>query len=66
MEEEKNLPEEQAVIKTPLQQKKESWYDKLPVDLKQMDIIVAVCWALIGATVVLIALDALDIFHLFG
>ena len=66
MEEEKNLGEEKAVIKTPLQQKKESWYDKLPVDLKQMDIIVAVCWVMIGATVVLIALDALDIFHLFG
>ena len=66
MEEEKNLPEEKAEIKPPLQQLKESWYDKVTLSLKQLDLIVAVCWVLIGATVVLIALDALDIFHLFG
>ena len=63
---EDQLPEEEIPVKSMLQIQKESWYDKLPVDLKQMDIIVAACWVLIGATVVLIALDALDIFHLFG
>ena len=66
MKDEKKLPEEKAEIKSPLQQVKESWYDKVTLSLKQLDLIVAVCWVLIGATVVLIALDALDIFHLFG
>ena len=61
-----NLPEEEKENKSQWQQKKESWYDKLPVTLKQMDIIVGVCWGLIGLTAVAIALDALDIWSLFG
>lgn len=65
-EEKKDLPEEEANPKSQWQQTKESWYDKLPVTLKQMDLIVGLCWAAIAVTVVLIALDAMDIFHLFG
>ena len=66
MEDNKNLPEEQTEKKSAFQHIKEGWYDKVPLNLKQLDIIVAVCWVLIGVTIVLIALDAMDIFHLFG
>jgi len=58
--------EEEVKPKSLFQIQKESWYDKVPLNLKQLDIIVAVCWILIGLTIVLIALDAMDIFHLFG
>ena len=53
-------------MKTPWQLQKESWYDKIHVTRKQLDIIIAVCWVLLALTVVLIYLDAKDIFHLFG
>ena len=64
----KNLPEEekQEKPKSQWQQTKESWYDKIPVTLKQMDIIVGICWGLLGLTAVAIALDALEIWSLFG
>ena len=66
-EEEKKLPENvQEEEKTPWQEKKEGWYDKVPLSLKQLDIIVVVCWILLGLCALAIALDALDIFHLFG
>ena len=60
----KTTGEEKA--KTPWQLQKESWYDKIHVTRKQLDIIIAVCWVLLALTVVLIYLDAKDIFHLFG
>ena len=73
MDEQNHLTEETTPVriedqdsKTLWQQTKESWYDKVTLSVKQLDLIVGVCWALIGVTVVLIALDALDIFHLFG
>ncbi len=65
-EEEKNLPEEETPVKSDWQATKESWYDKVPLTLKQLDLIVWLCWAALGVTAVLIALDAMDIFHLFG
>ena len=67
MDERKDLPEtEKAEQKTPWQQTKEGWYDKVPLSLKQLDMIVVACWVALGLTVVAIALDALDIWHLFG
>ena len=73
MEEEKILPEADEVdssaeekAKTLLQLQKESWYDKLPLNLKQLDIIVTVCWILIFVVIAVIALDAMDIFNPFG
>ena len=66
MEEEKNLSQEEPEIKPALQIVKESWYDKIPLTLKQLDIIVAVCWILIFVVIAVIALDALDIFNPFG
>lgn len=65
-EQRSDIPEEEKESKNQWQQTKESWYDKLPVTLKQMDIIVGICWGLIGLTAVAIALDAMDIWHLFG
>jgi len=67
MDEQRNdLPEEETEIKSQWQQTKEGWYDKIPVTLKQMDIIVWICWGLLGLTAVAIALDALEIWSLFG
>ena len=63
------LPEEETPNteeKNTWQKTKEGWYDKVPLSLKQLDTIVVVCWILLGLTAVAIALDALDIFHLFG
>ena len=67
MEEQKPLPEEkEEKAKSLLQIQKESWYDKIPLNLKQLDTIVKVCWILIFVVIVVIALDALDIFNPFG
>lgn len=65
-EEENNLPQEEPEIKPALQIVKEGWYDKIPLTLKQLDIIVYTCWGLLGLTFLLIALEAMDIVHLFG
>ena len=74
METEKTLPEveeaplspEEQKAKTLFQIQKESWYDKVPLNLKQMNWIVAVCWILIVLLIVVIALDAMNIFNPFG
>ncbi len=65
-ENKKNEEMEQEELKNPWQMQKESWYDKIPFTAQQMDWIVWGCWAALGLCAVLIALDALDIFHLFG
>ena len=71
MEEEKNLTpdtEEPAgePAKSNWQRTKESWYDKIPVTLKQMDVIVGVCWGLLILTAICIALEAMGVIRLFG
>lgn len=73
MEEDKILPEEESVqmqdeitIKPMWQIQKESWYEKLPLNLKQLDIIIVICLVLLVITFVVIALDAMDIFNPFG
>ena len=74
MEEEKILPETENSVLPPeeektrsmLQIQKESWYDKLPLNVKQLDIIITVCWILIFVVIAVIALDAMDIFNPFG
>lgn len=63
-QQEKDQEEKQA--KTPWQMQKERWYDKIPLTLKQLDIIVGVCLTLLALTFLAICLDAMDIFHLFG
>ena len=65
--EEKTQPEqEEEKVKSLLQIEKERWYDKLPLNLKQLDTIITVCWILIFVVIAVIALDALDIFNPFG
>ena len=74
MEEEKILPEtenstlppEEEKTRSMLQIQKESWYDKLPLNVKQLDIIITVCWILIFVVIAVIALDAMNIFNPFG
>lgn len=45
---------------------KESWYEKLPLNLKQLDTIIVVCLVLLVITFIVIALDAADIINPFG
>ena len=67
MEENKNeLAEQEELPKSQWQQTKEGWYDKLPLNLKQLDTIITVCWILIVLLIIVIALDAMDIFNPFG
>ena len=64
--EETEISSEQEKAKTLLQIQKESWYDKIPLNLKQLDTIIVVCWILIVLLIIVIALDAMDIFNPFG
>lgn len=67
--EEKDSKEETAKeepLKSQWQLQKENWYDRVPLNQKQLDIIIGVCLVLLVLTFVLIYLDAKDIFHLFG
>ena len=67
MEDEILQPEkEEEKAKSLLQMEKERWYDKLPLNLKQLDTIVTVCWILIFVVIAVIVLDALNIFNPFG
>lgn len=61
---EETTKEEQ--LKSQWQLQKENWYDRVPLNQKQLDIIIGVCLVLLVLTFVLIYLDAKDIFHLFG
>ena len=70
-EEEKQTPEcgadqWQEKPKTPWQLQKGSWYDKIPLTLKQLNWIVGICLTLLALTFLAIALDALGIFSIFG
>ena len=65
-ETEDSVPSEQEKAKSLLQIQKERWYDKIPLNLKQLDTIVTVCWILIIVLIAVIALDAMDIFNPFG
>ena len=67
--EEKDIKEETAKeeqLKSQWQLQKENWYDRVPLNQKQLDIIIGVCLVLLALTFVLIYLDAKDIFLLFG
>ena len=71
MEDEKILDDEvqtqeDVKIKPMWQVQKESWYEKLPLNLKQLDTIIVVCLVLLVITFIVIGLDAADIFNPFG
>lgn len=61
-----DLPEEEVKMKSMWQIQKESWYEKLPLNLKQLDTIIVVCLILLVITFIVIFLDAADIFNPFG
>ena len=62
MEEKKETPVEPEKKKNDWQTTKEGWYDKIPFNLKQMNVIVGVCWTLLILTFVFILLDAWGVF----
>lgn len=62
----KEETEKEEQPKSQWQLQKENWYDRVPLNQKQLDIIIGVCLVLLVLTFVLIYLDAQDIFHLFG
>ena len=66
LSQEENAPEQEQKAKTPWQLQKERWYDKIPLTLKQLDIIIGVCLTLLALTFVAICLDAMGIYTLFG
>ena len=70
MEEKKLTPEEETPpvriedqsAKSLWQQTKESWYDKVNLTVKQLDIIIGCCIAALILTFIAIALDAIGVF----
>ena len=71
MEEENIVPQEEdpsgkEKAKSMLQIQKENWYDKVPLNVKQLDTIIVVGLILLALTFVVIFLDAADIFNPFG
>ena len=63
---EEEVPAEEIKMKSMWQIQKESWYEKLPLNLKQLDTIIVVCLILLVITFIVIFLDAADIFNPFG
>ena len=53
---------EDQEAKTLWQQTKESWYDKVTLSVKQLDIIIGCCIAGLILTFIAIALDAIGVF----
>ena len=64
-EEKKDLPEKEEKAKTPWQLQKENWYDKIPLTVKQLDIIIYICWTLLALFVVGVFLAATGIYDVF-
>ena len=60
--EEKAVPIEEQPAKSLWQQTKESWYDKVTLTVKQLDIIIACGIGGLILTAIVIALDAMGIF----
>ena len=60
--EEKTVPVEEQSAKSLWQQTKESWYDKVPLTVKQLDIIIACGIGGLVLTFIAIALDAMGVF----
>ena len=60
--EEKTVPGEEQSAKSLWQQTKESWYDKVNLTVKQLDIIIACGIGGLIITAIVIALDAMGVF----
>ncbi len=65
-EEESTQPQTEVKPKSLWQIQKESWYDKVPLNLKQLDTIIVVSLILLVLTFIVIFLDAADIINPFG
>ena len=61
-QEEQKVPIEEQSSKTLWQQTKESWYDKVNLTVKQLDIIIGCCIGGLILTAIAIALDAMGVF----
>ena len=64
--EETTPPQDGEKAKTPWQIQKESWYDKIPLSLKQLDLIIGICMTLLVLCFIAIGLDAAGIYNFFG
>ena len=60
--EEKTVPVEEQSAKSLWQQTKDSWYDKVNLTVKQLDIIIACGIGGLIITAIVIALDAMGVF----
>ena len=63
---EESAPQEEQPKKSEWVKRKEGWYDKVPLNVKQLDIIILVAWILLAVTILFIVLDVTDVYHLFG
>ena len=68
-EEKKQLPQEEETTelpqeekKHPWQKRKESWYDKVPLTVKQLDLIIWIATGLLILTFIVIFMDAYGVF----
>lgn len=67
-EEQENAPEgkpKEETAKSAWQIQKECWYDKVPLTLKQLDIIIGICVALLAVIFLCVGLDAMGIADIF-
>ena len=60
--EEVTSPEEETPVKPMWQQTKEGWYDKIPLTVKQLDMIIIGGLVGLVITFIVIALDAMGVF----
>lgn len=58
-------PEQPEKPKSAFQKKKEEWYDHVNLTVKQLDVIIAVCFGILVLVFILIGLEAAGIFSLF-
>ena len=56
---------EQEKPKSAFQKRKEEWYDRVDLSVKQLDIIIAICFGALLLVFILIGLEAAGIFSLF-
>ncbi len=61
-EEEVTSPEEETPVKSQWQRTKEGWYDKIPLTVKQLDMIIIGGLIGLALTFIAIALDAMGVF----
>ena len=61
-EKDRNLPEEESDTRPAWQRMKEGWYDKVPLSVRQLDVIIALGLIGLAVVAVLIFLDVSGVF----